>query len=273
MDTIYLIKAVASDNGLLNQSHLNNAIQNYCCHYWPLLIIIIIIGIIGGLINYLYLNPSESEKLKVKKFYIDKTFYYHVLLGICGASLIPLFLYLTSSKLFTQCDDCYFVYFVFAGYCFVGAIFARSILDNFSNKIFNLKKEQDKQKQEIQDVKKDIQNDIDSSIMPEDIVPKQKKSELKDKITPIFTKGNFDIEDYIKTKADSEMTKVLDTLQNSNYKYFTLSAISKRSEVPENNVFLLFKAFEKASIIELVTIDNKEYWKLTKKGKDFKFIE
>jgi hypothetical protein len=272
MDTIQALKNLVSENEILKQSLTKATDGTFCCQYWLLLLIILTTGVIGGLVNYLFVKPPENDGEKNMRFYLDKIFYYHILLAICGSALIPLFLYITSSKLFTQCDNCFFVYFVFAGYCLIGAVFARSILDNLSRKIFNIEKEQEKQKQEIQNVKKEIQKEIDESIMPEDFIPETKITDLSYAIEPLSTNRDIEEDVNIKAKANTEMALVLDTLQKSNFKYFTIPGISKRTKVHENNVFIIIDAFRKSGIVTSVELNNREYLMLTKIGKDFKLI-
>ena len=249
--------------------------QNFCCNSFPLIIIIIVTGIIGGFINFLSIEPHSKDKdnsqVQQKKiyFYLDKVFYLQILLGICGAGLIPLFLYLTSSKLFEKCDDCFFVYFIFSGYCLIGAVFSRAILNSLSNKIFNLEKDLNKQRQDLKNVKKEIQ---EQQVEPENIIETNPDT-IKEEFDKSSSMLDTDINTYMKGSADKEIENILSDLQNSKYRDRSINGISKTTKIHINNVSIIINAFVKVGLVIPVSWYGRTFYRLTLKGKQAKFTK
>jgi hypothetical protein len=263
--------------------------QTICCSFLILLAIILLTGLIGGIINYLtnYVQPPKDNEVIKPFFYKDRQFYLQILLGICGAGLIPLLLYFTSSKLFERCDDCYFPYFVFSGYCLIGAIFSRAMLKSLAKRLDLEKFQEDlnKQKEELKTVKGEVKEAgkfIENKLEEEqqeatNDLPKtvETKSEtIKENMTekPIsFT--DTDLNTYIKEKADTEMEAILNDLQKSKYKDRSIQGISKTTKIHENNVTIIIRAFVRVGIVDEVKWYGKTFYRLTQRGKEAKLIK
>lgn len=96
-------------------------------HYYNLLIIIILTGVLGGVINFLQLFEKSPEK--PYKFLLLKS----IVISIGAALLIPLFLETISSNLIDEQNIKN--YFVFAGFCLVASIFSKRFIETMGQKV------------------------------------------------------------------------------------------------------------------------------------------
>jgi hypothetical protein len=101
-------------------------------------LIIVIAGILGGSANYL----TEEKKTDGSGIALWLN---RVIVGIVAAFLIPLFLETMSSDLLknilSKTDEAIKDYFVFFGFCLLGAISSRLLIQTLSEKIFQLAKD------------------------------------------------------------------------------------------------------------------------------------
>ena len=127
-----------------------------------ILVIIIFCGLLGGFITFLLdaerfflkeqdkivgesneekndvKSPSPKEKIiKLREIIKSRSSHLllHVLMGIVGAFLIPLFLFFTSSEIFVSCKDGYHPALLLTAYCLVGSIFSRSFLNSMARRL------------------------------------------------------------------------------------------------------------------------------------------
>lgn len=106
-------------------------------HIFILITIIVITSMIGGLVSWIFRNdplPNESSvnknndsKLKeVKKYSLLNAF----LVSLAGAVIVPLFLNLGGNGILNESRTNPSNYFAFAGFCVLGAVFARDFLNS-----------------------------------------------------------------------------------------------------------------------------------------------
>jgi len=224
-----------------------NSNQSECCNFWIIILLIIITGFLGGLKNFLFNKKNNSIK----------DFFHNILLGIIGASLIPLFLQLTASKLLDSCGNCFRTYLVLIGYMFIASIFSKRLLDNLGKKIFNLD---------------DVKNEIDKAQTEPEVDIDLPEAEIKD-IENKITNNSDKLSNNEKEQALKDTNKILSNLQGSRYKYRTLEGIAKSTNLDKNKVFSILSVLKQKNIIEEVIRDKKKYYTLTKLGEGIRLFE
>jgi hypothetical protein len=245
----------------------------------------------GGIINYLTNNEIKSDSKNEsnsnlqnerKSIFKDQKFYLQMLLGICGAALIPLLLYLTSSKLFENCDN-FFAYFVFSGYCLIGAIFSRAMLKSLAKRLDLEKFQEDLKKQdekinevkgEVQQAEKFIKSQLNEEEEPQQLVGNVDTNieDIKENISGKLLDAELpDIDTYMNDYADSDMKAILHDLQSSKYKDRSIQGLSKKTDIPEVRVKIILNAFKKGGIVDEVRWYGKTFYTLTLKGKSAVF--
>lgn len=160
VDTTYL--PIDSTQHLIQVTKIIEVETNCEIGVSSILLIISICGIIGGFVTFLldknspqrkYVQPSlnndhlepesktaietNSESIGLANYLalnIDR-FILHILMGIIGASLIPLFLYITSSEVLSSSKNGYQPELLLIAYCFLGAIFSRSLLNSMARRL------------------------------------------------------------------------------------------------------------------------------------------
>ena len=93
-------------------------------------------GLSGGLVNWALTSSDGSDK---------RPWWSHVLTGIAGAFLVPLFLHITSSDLLAKLSDGSgaggSTSLVFAGFCLVAAISSKAFIQSLSKRVLQMAEE------------------------------------------------------------------------------------------------------------------------------------
>lgn len=247
--TIDTVLTVVNDISKHTQPKTTN-----CCDVSTIIFLILLTGFLGGLANYLAIRDSKEQTWRI--------FFYNILLGIIGASLIPLFLQLTSSKLLDNCGQCYTTFLVLGGYMLVASIFAKRLIDNLGEKVFNIKKE----------IEKQIDNRRTEPDVKDDL-PKKEIEDIEEKLRDKFSKSGATLTDDVKKQAIDDANKILANMQSSRYEFRTLSGIAKSTELDENKVFVILSTLKSKNIIEETTRDSKTYYKLTERGQSLRLFK
>lgn len=221
------------------------------CNILGIILIILLTGFLGGLVNYFSSNNVKGNTWK--------DFIYYILLGVIGASLVPLFLQLTYSKLLDNCENTTFL--VLVGYMLIASIFSKRLIDNLGRKIFD-----------IEDVKKEIEKAQTEPVAKEDL-PKKEIQEIGEKIQEELSDPNQTLTSDEKDQAIIETNKILANMQGSRYKFRTLSGIAKSTQLDENKVFVIIKTLKSKNIIEEITKNGNTYYKLTERGQSLRLIK
>lgn len=224
-----------------------------CCDIATIICLILLTGIIGGLANYLAIKDSKEQTWR--------NFFYNSLLGVIGASLIPLFLQLTASKLLDNCEQCYTTFLVLGGYMLVASIFAKRLIDNLGKKIFN-----------IDDIKKEIDKAQTEPDVKDDL-PKTEIEDIENKIKESASKSGETLTPQQKDQALEDTNKILANMQGSRYKFRTLSGIVKSTQLDENKVYVILNTLKSKNVIEEITKDDKTYYKLTERGQSLRLFK
>lgn len=248
--TIDTVLIVVNDISKQTQPKISN-----CCDITIIIFLIFLTGFIGGLANYLSVKDEKEQTWR--------NFFNSVLLGIIGASLAPLFLQLTSSKLLENCGQCYTTFLVLSGYMLIASIFSKRLIDNLGKKIFN-----------IEDIKKEIEK---AQTEPEakDDLPKTERDELEEKLTTEATKSDATqtLTKEQKDQAIDDTNKLLANLQGSRYKFRTLSGLAKSTQLEESKVLVILTILKSKNIIAEVTKDSTTYFKLTDRGQSLRLFK
>lgn len=205
-------------------------------------------GTLCGLINFLAITSAEKRNKSI--------FFFNIFISIVGASLIPLFLYLSNSKLLTSCKDCYNIYLVIFGYMLIASIFASRLIIQLGKKIFDLSDVQDLINNTL--TEPDAVNDLPEKVV-QDIESKLKKGDAKAKID--------------KKDAISEANILLANMQSSRYKYRTVTGVSKSTKINQDKVRLILNILEQKKVVEQTIINGKTYYYLTNIGATLSLIQ
>ncbi|MFA7444794.1 MAG: YEATS-associated helix-containing protein [Flavobacteriaceae bacterium] len=221
-----------------------------CHNIWTIIILILLTGFLGGLVNYFAGRDSKENT--------QKNFLYDILLGVIGASLVPLFFQLTSSKLLDNCEQCDTTFLVLGGYMLIASIFSKRLIDNLGRKIFD-----------IEDVKKEIEKAQTEPLVTGEELTETDIKEIKEKIK----EEPSDLTQTEKDKNISNADKILANMQGSRYKFRTLNGIAKSTQLDKNKVFVIINILKSKNIIEEVTKNSNTYYKLTERGESLRLIK
>ena len=119
-------------------------------HSISIIIIIFLAGLLGGATNYFRIEQEKSGHPLWK----------NLLMGICAALLIPLFLNMISSNLISESSSDSSKLFIIFGFCLVASLYSNEFIQSISNRILNeVKKTEEKVKR--------LKNDVEPLIYKE----------------------------------------------------------------------------------------------------------
>ncbi|WP_318468842.1 YEATS-associated helix-containing protein [Photobacterium leiognathi] len=120
-----------------------------------ILSIMISMGILGGIINYLFSGEDEWSWISVARA---------SLIGIGASLLVPLFLRMISSNLLNDVADKSDGYFVLMGFCLVASISSRAFIGSITSKVMReLSDKTDKMQKKIEQVQNEVTPVIEKS--------------------------------------------------------------------------------------------------------------
>ena len=184
--------------------------------YVILTLIIFSAGTFGGLVR-LFNSIDTSKKINWKEFIK------YILTGIGAAILVPLFLNMISSDLIKADPITTLNYFIFAGFCFIGAYLSDRFLSTIGEKIIN---EVKTVKREQESTTKAVDLLVDNNSEPTDSL---------DKDNPIqFDKVRQSLNDKIEQKDQGLISDVLKAFdKNGKYTFRSIKGISREFNYPE----------------------------------------
>jgi hypothetical protein len=206
--------------------------------------IIFVAGVFGGFVNFALARSSHST-------WFDA--WWSVVIGIGAAFLVPLFLNTISSSLLSgilsnsvvQADI-----FVFFGFCLLGAIASRTMIQTLSQKLLRSTEET---KREVQKLKEEVKPIIIKETEPDE--------------TELETQGQANagvrIEAYGINGADH--LKIIKALGDSKYSRRTVKGIREATDAPLEKVYELLSWLHMNGLAT-TTGDPDNYWSLSKKG-------
>ncbi len=210
-------------------------------------IIMIVAGILGGVVNY---GLTRPEKMNYQGLF------WSTVTGISAALLVPLFLNTISSSLLTsildgsaKASDVY----VFFGFCLLGAIASKSMIQTLTDKILKTAEEA---KSKVEDLEKNV-----SPILFKETEPENDEEEAPE----VLTSTGDTVRAFGLVGDDSP--KVIKAIGNSKYSRRTIKGISKEAGVTTEKTLETLEWLQKNGL-GFTTGTPKHYWSLTLDGRN-----
>lgn len=235
-----------------------NYIENQ--HIIILILIIILIGSLAGISNFLNYQSKITEKNKdISNNKID--LWKYIVSGIGASILVPLLLNMLSSNLIKETKNFEQInYFVFAGFCFVAGYFSERFINSMGAKILKDLEETNEKVDKAISTVKDNEEKIDFIV---DTESESDNSELEHKIelNDLVAQNSFADDDF-KTQTDKIIKSFL-----GKYRFRTAKNISKELNYSITIVEVTLEQLQKNGITKkFTTKNNVVLWGLTKIG-------
>lgn len=197
-------------------------------------------GVGGGIVNFALARTAESTWSDALS---------SIVIGLGAAFLIPLFLNTISSSLFpgllngsaAKADQ-----FVFFGFCLLGAIASKTMIQTLTQKVLRTAEEA---KRQVQELKKEVAPIIDKESEP-----------------PIdHDESGAKMEAYGLVGPDPG--KIIQALGSSQYSRRTVQGIQKDTDVPQPKVIEILEWLRQNGLGS-ATGESGKYWGLTEKGRN-----
>ena len=220
-----------------------------------IILVIIISGITGGLINFLLYIKEDNPDLQKESRIIN--FFYHILNGIIASFVVPLFLNTISSNLVSVIFDnpLRAEMLLFVGFCLLASLFSSQFLTGMYSKIVEDQKQMKEKIKEasdtVEDMKKGNDQGIDPKLISEFIkdIPSDNEKEQVQEILRLFTDGKY---------YSRSIPGFVDVLKKSGN--------TKFGEVKEETIReIIHKLYDKKIILKVNTKDLSEWWRINPK--------
>ncbi|WP_461640534.1 YEATS-associated helix-containing protein [Labilibaculum euxinus] len=226
-------------------------------HICILILIIVIVGAIAGLTNYLY----YFYKGQIKNFYeVIK----YILSGIGAATLVPLFLNMLSSSLIVNSENYNKInYFVFAGFCYVAGYFSDRFINSVGDRVLkdlestNIKVDKAIFSARENEEKLDI-------IVSTDSEAKETETKVDIDLSKFQEQKKFEDDD-IKT----QINKIIESFLGK-FKFRTSKGIARELKYNQTVVETILNGLSDQGIFKTLTDkDGNQLWALTQMGRMF----
>ena len=185
-------------------------------HLWILVSIIAGAGLLGGASNYLMNRPESDDRWR----WFD--FFRSLALGLSAAATAPLLLNILSSNLMQESEKNPLLYFVFAGFCLVAAIFSNRFLTSIGDRVLR----------ELESVKKENAELANTTEM----VVMQQSDDRAVKIAPRITRaaptGEDDALESVSHKPN-ERERLLGAFRQSPHLFRTAVGLAQETGISE----------------------------------------
>lgn len=173
-------------------------------HYWILISIMLLSGILGGVVNYFIVFTESVEKEVVVKYLFWKS----LLLGVSASFMVPLFLSTISSELLSKPIAGTFNsdYLVLVGFCLLAAIVSKQFIESLYQKVI---KAEDK-----------------ANLAMKSAAKATKKAES---VEELLTENDDKVIANLTDSIDPIQEKIIDAMKNSRFAWRSLTGISKDS--------------------------------------------
>lgn len=209
-------------------------------HFSIIVIIMFVMGILGGIINY-YINDSS----KMQKNNINTEMIKVIVIGIGASLLVPLFLNMISSNLLEETKGNYDKTLVFAGFCLIAAIASRSFIDSIADTVL-------KQVEEALETAKKA---------------KESSEEVKRNIEPILTKETEQEGLEEKITDDTDDIRILKALAHGHYTYRCLDGICNHTNISREIVYEKLNELITNGLVGQLVRDYGLRYYITEKGR------
>lgn len=227
-------------------------------NFWLGLVIALLSGLLSGTLVYLLRRLEQRKNARdgstvepnVPSFWMDEFFITQVVLGVIGALLAPLFLYLIDSQLFLGLKGGHNEYFVFAGYCIIGGVFARSLLNSIAKRL-NLSEIQ----AELIAVKRAQEED---KVYERELEENSEEDAIADS-TRVLT--------FQPTQENlSDKQKVFKEMKNPKYKDRSIKGLARRTKLDLNIVEAQIQELIRLGLVRSVVWYGRQAYRLTHEG-------
>lgn len=199
-------------------------------HNTLIIIIITLAGLFGGATNYFRIKQEKGSHY----------FWKNLLMGICAAFLIPLFLNMISSNLISESSSDSSKLFIIFGFCLVASLYSNEFIQSISSRILN---EVKKTEEEVKSLKNEVEPFIAQGTEP---------AETRNTII-----HSIDF--------DSNTKKIIEVLGGGKYVWRTSRGILRQTGIQREIVLeSLQKLVEKRLAIRTL---EKGRWGLTSEGR------
>ncbi len=204
-------------------------------HILLLIIIMLLSGILGGLVNYLGVSKEQIQNEK-------SPFWKRISAGLAASFSVPLFLNMISSSLISDSQTEILKLFVVAGFCIVASISSKAFIDSITKKLLN-------QVQEIDTAQKNLRDDVEPMIAKE-TEPTEEK---------IAIAGRYELDDIDK--------EVLNALANPKWSMRSLGGILKQTKLKDIEAAYHLSKLCGQGLAKRNTKNGKDWWWLTVEGR------
>ncbi|KXX67171.1 YEATS-associated helix-containing protein [Flammeovirga sp. SJP92] len=198
------------------------------------ILILIIVGIIGGIINYYHEFPSQEDK--------QQTLLQCLFLGVGASLMIPLFLKFTSFNFKPETATTE-EFLELIGLCLIASIFARRFITSIGDKVL------------MEQLKKKISN-------------------IEEGVEEIVTEGydeksnEFKKEDFI--EIDGNELAVLEAMKNKlPQKRRKVEGLMEDTSLCEQDAVSSLEALKKDGYVDHLIVNDMDRWEITKKGRNY----
>jgi hypothetical protein len=222
---------------------------------WTLLMVMLLAGCFGGIINYFLALKGDPENTNIWK---------SLTVGVGASFLVPLFLNMISSNLIDTIkgtggstgDQTKLL--VFAGFCLVAAISSTAFIRTLSDRILSeakaARKEAGEAKIEAAQAKDDVL-EVQATIDP--IVDKETEPEpAPDQNAALALSGGL---------SENER-KILDAFARSKYTHRTLGGLSRDTGIEKEEIEILLQDLVSKGLVGKRESKNGLRWFITQKG-------
>ena len=203
------------------------------------ILLMAVAGVLGGLVNYGLARTSSSTYRDIA---------WSIVIGLGASLLVPLFLNTISSTLLAEIIEgagSKSSPFVFFGFCLLGAIASRSLIQTLSQKILRTAEEA---KSEVESLRKEINPVLEKETEPEE--------ELA---SGWLTVRAFGLD-------GDEERRIVKALGSSRYSRRTVSGVTKEANVSKETAVMFLRWLQKNGLA-YTSGEPKNYWSLTQEGR------
>lgn len=218
-------------------------------HILYILIIMIVAGILGGLVNN-FLQESEVDDKKDRIHNLIKS----VIIGIAATFLVPLFLNMISSDLLKSSEEDYYKLFVYLGFCTVAAIASTSFINSMTNTFIK----------KVNEIQREVEG------INRFIVPIADKMIEDDKIEEYILEDDLKNKDNRSQIYDKGMTgneiSVLKAIHDSIYVFRSIEGISDEIDLNYNDVKDILAELIRRDFVESIMCKKRVRYYMTSLG-------
>ena len=211
-------------------------------HIGVIITIIISAALLGGLTNFLIVFKSTDA---TEEKWVN--FFKSILVSLCAASTVPLFLQIISNNLLDVLPNSIYPdknYFILAGFCVLAAFFSKRFLEDLYEKVNRAEQKADQAKQQVENLENKNQ-EVDNETINEKIV---------------------DIKTFKTKHTQEDIKTVVGAIIRSKYSWRTESGIVESTGFDKAKVEDILNLLLSAGLAESrIGMSGKTLWKITAK--------